>query len=143
MCLVSKHPYRIFTTERDLTCYKVLRDIKGELISPSRGFEYRLNEMQPHVPIKPLIINKSRWEGEAHTVTEGYHTFINITEALRYVTKHTTSYILTECIIPEGTKYVMGGMANIGSVPDSQVSETIKLHKVIGGYEECIKLGLK
>ena len=80
--------------KRDITCYKILQNISGELFSRLRGFEYKLNKLYKTKIDEPQL-------GE---INRGFHSNSN-----KHFLKRQRSCIISsknvKCIIPKGSEY--------------------------------------
>lgn len=114
MCLDIKKNQEYKIAQRNITCYKVL---KNNLLSPYQDFQYELNKLTK----SELRVIRDK-DYNYYTVSSGLHTLRNIEDAREELSdqrKNTASIYLA--IIPKGAKYYSGYFFGMESFASNQL----------------------
>ena len=119
---------RTYNKKKNKTAYKILViDKEGKLRSPFMYMEYTVGEVY-HSALKPIIKQLSTFS--VLTVEDGLHAYTSRIEAFDHrlaiseVLRCEEKTVVVKCIIPTGSKYVVGKDHEI-------VSDTLQVVKQI------------
>ena len=91
--------------EKNITCFKVFTKEGNKLSSPVRSATWREGVR------KNLKLWYEHEMGNSNsTVSKGFHSFVNISDAVRYFILPKKEYILKICTIPKGSYYYNNGI---------------------------------
>jgi hypothetical protein len=107
MCLIAKTEIR--TANRSITCYKrLLRYPNGTLKSPYYGEVYEVGETKEVKFFTDENDRKIVRRTNPTAINQGLHAFTTLEKARRI-----QLYTVIRCVIPKGTKYVLGDEGDI------------------------------
>lgn len=104
MCLTIESHQLANIAQEDITVWKVYRKTEKYLLSYYQEVRTNFGE-QPTVEFG--IVDDENDEGYS-AVEEGYHSFKNLEDALKFYRTTRTNNVLIECTIPKGSQYYLG-----------------------------------
>lgn len=123
MCLVTSKRTKVKIAKEDITCYKIVMELKSYrgnptcVISAIKNFIYKFNELYTTTLKHKLFTSfymdcfddmaSNAYIGQNPSslivYTEGFHSLASINRSEAYMS---TIGVLVECTIPKGTKYI-------------------------------------
>ena len=134
MCLDLKRtinrPSRVLTARRDYTVYKLLREAEATTIfrTPFQRERYDRNTTKTVPSFSTNVVGVGHVEftdaipERSYSIHKGLHAYQSRTEAI--ARGKSGGYLVVECIIPKGTKYIRGSW--------DIVSLSLKVGKAVG-----------
>lgn len=131
MCLTLNSDSEIKIAEKDIICYKILReDSEVYAISPYFDFEYIVGATYK-INKKLKIRFGDNYEGDdSKFVEEGFHSFERLQSAMDFLysrRKFFSRCRVYECVIPKGATVIYGRFCEFSAI----VSDVIKVVKKV------------
>lgn len=121
MCLTVQSK-TILKANEDLVCYKIVEYVNNKPYTPAQAVRIKRNEIigKTFFRAKPYIGRRFKYDAydEAYEVGAGFiHTFRDNLKAIFGITEdlakeHNVCLKVYKCVIPKGTRYVVGEFAN-------------------------------